>query len=465
MFFNTIWSSNKEATPFDRDVLAGTLKYLSFPFTEEWSGAGEYSVVNFPELEEVFVPSVTSIMDKNTFKDCPKLKRIVVAMDKKDAKTWAKYAPWGAPQDCEVVWDKTAKPKGSAFVASPVIVPKTTSTPTPHNYRHAMRELIEDIRRYTVARNYPDFQIINNGGVAIFTEDLDHGWTVDDTRKLGEVVDAVTVEDVNYGADINWDAADDEETPAEYREDFYKYMATAESVGVRSLVIDYCWSPEKIKHSFEECKRRGFGDCVATDRELTKIPTYELPHTPRDVYKIADLDSFMLLLNPNSDKDPQFKDKADYVTKLSETWFDCIIIDLVAFGEVMTREEIQRLRYKPNGARRLVCCYMSLGEAEVYRTYWNPEWSNYKPGSDDPTDPNYMKWKDAVSYCEWIAEPNPFWEGNYKVKYWTDEWKKVLFGTDDSYLDLILRANFDGVFLDVIDAYEYFESGEDGKFA
>ncbi|MBO5650266.1 MAG: hypothetical protein J5908_02030, partial [Selenomonas sp.] len=248
MFFNTIWSNKEKPIPFDRDVLAGTLKYLAFPFNEEWSGAGEYSVVNYPNLEEVFVPGVTAIMDKNTFKDCPKLKRIVVAKDKDTLKG----APWGAPQGCEVIWDRTAKPKGSAFVASPVIVPKTTSTPTPKNYRHAMRELIEDIRRYTVARNYPDFQIINNGGVAIFTEDLEHDWTLEDTKRLGAVVDAVTIEDVNYGADINWDAADDEETPAEYREDFYKYMSTAETVGVRSLVIDYCWSPEKIKHSFEE---------------------------------------------------------------------------------------------------------------------------------------------------------------------------------------------------------------------
>ena len=461
MFRNTIWNDKRKPIPFDQAILTGKLTYLALPFNEEWSGAGEYAVVNFPDLEEVFIPAVTSIMDKNSFKDCPKLKKIVVAK-KKDS---LKGAPWGAPAGCTVVWNEQAKPKGGLKVTSPVIVPKTTSTPTPKNYRHAMRELIEEIKAYAISRNYPNFQIINNGGVAIFTEDLEHGWTKEDTRKLGAVVDAVTVEDVNYGADINWDAADDEETPAEYREDFYKLMATAQECGVRSLVIDYCSSPEKVAHSFAECKKRGFGDFVANDRGLSKIPPYSIEHSDKKVYKIADLDSFMLILNANNDKDPQFTSKVDYVNKLAATWFDCIIIDLCAFGEVMTPEEINKIRYKPNGARRLVCCYMSLGEAEVYRTYWNPEWSNYKPGSDDPTDPNYMQWKDAVSYCEWIAEPNPFWEGNYKVKYWTDEWKKVLFGLDDSYLDLILRANFDGVFLDVIDAYEYFESGEDGKFA
>ena len=52
---------------------------------------------------------------------------------------------------------------------------------------------------------------------------------------------------------------------------------------------------------------------------------------------------------------------------------------------------------------------------------------------------------------------NPDWEGNFKVKYWIEDWQKIIYGNEDSYLDKILEAHFDGVYLDIIDAFEYYE--------
>ncbi|NOX86519.1 MAG: hypothetical protein GXO86_11260, partial [Chlorobi bacterium] len=84
-------------------------------------------------------------------------------------------------------------------------------------------------------------------------------------------------------------------------------------------------------------------------------------------------------------------------------------------------------------------CYMSIGEAEDYRYYWQPDW---KPGNPS-----------------WLDKENPDWEGNYKVKYWDKGWQGIIFGNDGSYLKKILDAGFDGVYLDIIDAFEYFEGG------
>ncbi|MEJ2568750.1 MAG: hypothetical protein P8Z50_07775, partial [candidate division WOR-3 bacterium] len=58
---------------------------------------------------------------------------------------------------------------------------------------------------------------------------------------------------------------------------------------------------------------------------------------------------------------------------------------------------------------------------------------------------------------EWLEEENPDWEGNFKVHYWDEDWKNIIFGTDSSYLQIILDAGFDGAYLDIIDAYYYFE--------
>ena len=80
---------------------------------------------------------------------------------------------------------------------------------------------------------------------------------------------------------------------------------------------------------------------------------------------------------------------------------------------------------------------MSIGEAEDYRYYWQADWSTNPPS--------------------WIEEENPDWEGNYIVKYWEQEWQDIIYGNDNSYLKKIVDAGFDGVYLDIIDAFEYFE--------
>ncbi|MCH7907597.1 MAG: endo alpha-1,4 polygalactosaminidase [Chloroflexi bacterium] len=97
--------------------------------------------------------------------------------------------------------------------------------------------------------------------------------------------------------------------------------------------------------------------------------------------------------------------------------------------------EIQQLRSAlPDPG--LVIAYMSIGEAEDYRYYWQDGW---KPGDPD-----------------WLDSVNPNWEGNFKVRYWDPEWQSIVFGSEQAYLDRILAAGFDGVYLDIIDAYEFF---------
>ncbi|MFQ5795846.1 MAG: endo alpha-1,4 polygalactosaminidase [Candidatus Bipolaricaulia bacterium] len=96
------------------------------------------------------------------------------------------------------------------------------------------------------------------------------------------------------------------------------------------------------------------------------------------------------------------------------------------------------LKTKANGGSRLVIAYMSIGEAEDYRYYWQAEWK--------PNPPS------------WLAEENPDWPGNYKVRYWDRNWQNVIYESNDSYLKKILDAGFDGVYLDIIDAFEYFEN-------
>lgn len=96
--------------------------------------------------------------------------------------------------------------------------------------------------------------------------------------------------------------------------------------------------------------------------------------------------------------------------------------------------DIQRLRRKPDGSRRLVLGYLSVGEAESFRPYWQATWNDTPP--------------------EWIGPENPRWPGSRSVRFWRPEWQSIVLDDAVSGLAAILDAGFDGVFLDRVDAYD-----------
>ncbi len=140
-----------------------------------------------------------------------------------------------------------------------------------------------------------------------------------------------------------------------------------------------------------------------------------------DVVEWSEITSFVYLLQDMS------------VDALAQAKADLAIIDYsldgTADGE-LTPTQVNAI--KSSGYPKKVISYLSIGEAESYRYYWNDSWH-----ADPP---------------EWLDEENPDWEGNYKVRYWYPEWQAIVF----DYLDKIISAGFDGVYLDIIDAYWYY---------
>jgi len=156
--------------------------------------------------------------------------------------------------------------------------------------------------------------------------------------------------------------------------------------------------------------------------------------TASDITSLADARNFLYLINPGA-----YPSKAAFLDSIRATNYDLVIIDPSYEGDsALTASEVASLKHKINGGARLALAYMSIGEAEDYRYYWQPEWSTNPPS--------------------WLAEENPDWPGNYKVRYWDAAWQAIIYGHDDSYLRRILDAGFDGVYLDLIDAFEYFEN-------
>jgi len=132
--------------------------------------------------------------------------------------------------------------------------------------------------------------------------------------------------------------------------------------------------------------------------------------------------------------------KSAAVPKLAASGRDWIVLD-AAFtsGQPWNKEDISTIRAAKPG--RKVVAYLSIGEAETYRAYWNASWDADSNGDPDAVAPS------------WLMGENPFWEGNYVVKYWDPGWQSLIIKS----LDEILLAGFDGIYLDIVDGFQNFE--------
>ena len=302
-------------------------------------------------------------------------------------------------------------------------------------YKQDMRTLVQGISAY--ARGFkPGFIVIPQNGHELVT--LDGSASGSAAAVYLGAISGVGREDLYYGY-----TTDNTATPQATTDKIIPYLDIAEAAGVQALVTDYCWDQAKVDSSFAKNSVKGYISFAADNRELDRIPAYPAPAAPYSVSTatvatLANAKNFLYLLNSNV----QYATKVEFLAALRATNYDAFIIDLffddADLGQVaFTSAEIDSLKTKPNGGGRLVIAYMSIGEAEDYRYYWNAAWTATPPS--------------------WLIEENPDWPGNYKVEYWDPAWQAVLFGNDTSYLKRILDAGFDGVYLDIIDAFEYFE--------
>ncbi|MGZ8893011.1 MAG: endo alpha-1,4 polygalactosaminidase, partial [Halobacteriota archaeon] len=93
-------------------------------------------------------------------------------------------------------------------------------------------------------------------------------------------------------------------------------------------------------------------------------------------------------------------------------------------------EELATMR---GSNKKFILSYISIGEAEDYRPYWQSKW-NYNPPS-------------------FLSASNPEWPDNYKVKYWEKDWQDIIF----KYVDDIVKVGFNGLYMDIVDGFQYWE--------
>lgn len=293
------------------------------------------------------------------------------------------------------------------------------------DFKQDMRDFVIGISQKGKAIN-PGFIVIPQNGIELVTNNGEASG-IPNTAYLS-AIDGNGQEDLFYGYDN-----DNTMTPASVTSYLKSFLDISKTAGNTILVTDYCFTPSKITDSYAANFSNGYLSYAAQERGLNIIPDNNPNNVNADaITSLSQAKNFLYLINPEN-----FTSKSAFIAAVTATNYDAVIMDLFLNDEAFTATEISQLKNKANGGKRLVICYMSIGEAEDYRYYWQNSWNSTKP--------------------DWMAAENPDWAGNYKVKYWNEDWQGLIYKNNDSYLNKITTAGFNGVYLDIIDAFEYFE--------
>ena len=294
----------------------------------------------------------------------------------------------------------------------------------------AMIDLTEQLGSYARER-HPGFLLVGNGPVGLLEVTKDN--SEENVARLVRALDGILMESRFYDG-----YEEDGDTPERNDGDLDEYLTAMLRkplmAGKAVFTLDYVKG--KRIHEVEELGAEQGYVAEAGDRLLDVIPENPpMNENADDVTQLKQVKNFLFLLNPE-----HFHTRDAYINALAATNYDLLVVDLYYGDRPLTPAETARLKVKANGGKRLLLSYMSVGEAADYRPYWKAEWNTERP--------------------HWLAAPNPEWPGSYKARYWSKEWHDILYGSPEAYLDMIMAAGFDGAFLDVMDAWQYFKENK-----
>ena len=299
--------------------------------------------------------------------------------------------------------------------------------------REEMRRFVQNIR--TFARQYRrEFFIIPQNGIDLLikSDEADEN-NVSPARTYMRSIDGIIQEAMFFGV-----PEFDKPTDNDRREKLLSLADVARANGLGVFVIDYGTSAATIAESRRLNSARKFMSIVAPARglELNRLPTYiDRPEgeNPKSIISMRDVRNFAYLRDSSA-----FGRQDQFALALHDKNYDLVVVDVFhRTGEPLTKQAVETLKYKKIGARRLVLAYLNIGTAASYRYYWRPHWTEGSP--------------------LWINAPYPGDPDRYYVEYWAPEWQQVITGDTDSYVYGVIAQGFDGVILDGLESFRFFE--------
>ena len=250
---------------------------------------------------------------------------------------------------------------------------------TNYIYRERMKDFIKEIRDGT---NKEKIIITQNGNELYFKNGK-----VD--NNFFNVTNGTTQESLYYGDVLRFNVP----TSKGLKNELLELTVPIRKKGKPVFIINYGKGKKKREFLKKEDLKTKFVSELLPSFNADKLYETIEDYNDEDIYSLNEVKNFLCLLNPE-----KFSSIDGYYQTLKNTNYDLLLIEVSYNNVFFTKEQIEELKIKHNGGKRLVIAYLSIGEAEDYRFYWNKK----KPN--------------------WIVKENENWEG----KYWSPEWKSII---------------------------------------
>ena len=282
------------------------------------------------------------------------------------------------------------------------------------NAAEKMQKMVIGLSNYA-KKLKPGFLVIPQNGIELAYKKADPKFGLN--QKYLDAIDGFGVEELFYFETLAIDT--------------FRLEAIRRIPGKKFLVSDFVTDDGNVQDAKDRNLKEGFIPFVRSksNYHYQIVPDKIIDKNSDDVTEMNQVKNYLYLINPS-----EFDTKDDYVNAIANTDYDLVTVDLF-FDKYnpMTRPDVQRLKKKANGGKRLVICYMNIGAAENWRYYWRPDWKLGDPA--------------------WLKKAYEGYDNEIYVEYWNPGWQKIIFGNDDSYLKKIIDAGFDGCYLDNTEAY------------
>ncbi len=284
-----------------------------------------------------------------------------------------------------------------------------------------MQQFVTDISSYARSMN-PDFIIIPQNGIELAFKNTNPDKGV--MSSYLSSINGIGVEELFYHGSLSVDNE---------RLSMLKKLVSSKKI----IIADYVSDNSNIANAIERSKNEGFISFPrrSDNYDYKFIPQSITDENGEDITRLNDAKNCLYLISTDN-----FADKQSMISAIGATNYDVVLIDLFFDESAFTKQEVQQLKEKANGAKRLLIAYISIGSAENYRYYWQSDWKQGKPS--------------------WLKKKYQGYQDEIWVQFWHKEWQNIIYGNDNSYIKKIIDAGFDGSYLDNVEAY-YFLSDKD----
>lgn len=299
------------------------------------------------------------------------------------------------------------------------------------NYRQKMRDNINMLANYAKLVNQ-DFKIIVHGAdellsisnIEIYTKEYNlirlrdakknktfiPQYSIEKLISFAGNVDAISVTNILCG-----------ENQLEEGED-----------EIKKIYIEKCIGEEQIDYAIRESVKENAPLYIFShiDNAFKNIKKeIIINESAKNILTLNDAKNISILTD-----DSNYADKYAMMEDIMNSNYDIVVIKPLFRGNVRyTKEEINSLKAKKSGFRRLIIAQMSLSETNPQDYFWREDWKIGNP-----------YWLRRLSFVD---------ENAIITEYWNNEWREII----SSHFKSIMDTGFDGAWLTGAENFKYYE--------